>query len=487
MSDLMSDELEELRKKKIEGFHLDFDADNEFGDYEVSSTTEVKTQPEAEDSGIDLESGRIDGDSEELSSGDESEELLSYSQEPAENEDVVLNKKELRAAKKKDKKRRKYKAQKNRVIFRTVWFAMIVFVSIMIGEYLLVGVNDVFAIGRETEKSVTVTIPKDVTLEQMTDILLENGIIKNENFFKLVATLTKATSGFTQGTFEVPTNKDYLALINYLQSDQNRTDVVRIMFSEGLTVLEYADNLERKNVCTAEEFLKACNSDEFDEDYEFLKDIKNKSKRYYKLEGYLFPDTYDFYVGEDVSSVVRKFLSNYRYRLYRTKERFVKHEKKQTYAERAETVGMTMEEVIKMASLIQAEAANKDDMYIISSVLHNRLATIENGGENENGEGGLGYLQLDSTVFYPYHTEENVPASIRKNYVSKYSTYKYQGLPEGSICNPGLEAIKAALNPEDTSYYYFCHKAATDNEPAVPYYAETNYQHLQNQEEAGLL
>ena len=75
----------------------------------------------------------------------------------------------------------------------------------------------------------------------------------------------------------------------------------------------------------------------------------------------------------------------------------------------------------------------------------------------------------------------------QRKYESSYNTYKLEGLTPGPICNPGLDAIMAAVNPDDTDYYYFCHKAPTEDEGAVPYYAKTNYEHLANQEAAGLL
>ena len=351
----------------------------------------------------------------------------------------------------------------------------------------MVGVNDMLAVGREEENEVTVTIPKNATLDQVTDILKSKKVISNEGFFKAYATITRATSGFTNGTFNIKTNKDYQAIINYMQSDMNRTDVVTIQFPEGYTINDFAKLLEKNKVCSAEAFIKLCNSSELDEDYEFLKDIKNTKDRYYRLEGYLFPDTYEFYVGEDPESVIRKFLANYRRRCYLTRQRFDKNEKKSTVDKKAEANGMTMEEVITLASLIQAEAADEDDMYVISSILHNRLDTIENGGKNKFGETGFAKLQLDSTEFYPYKSQSQVPASLRSTFASTYSTYKIDGLPAGPICNPGLEAIKAALNPSKTDYYYFCHKPATDEEPAVPYYAKNNSEHIKNQEKAGLI
>ena len=147
-----------------------------------------------------------------------------------------------------------------------------------------------------------------------------------------------------------------------------------------------------------------------------------------------------------------------------------------------------------MASLIQAEAADKEDMNMIAAILHNRLATIKNGGVNANGESGLGFLQLDSTRYYPYKDLTEVPESDKRKYTDEngsyhgpYSTYKHEGLPSTPICNPGLDAIEAVLSPKQTDNYYFCHKVAKGEEEAVAYYAKTMDEHLKNLEKAGLL
>lgn len=476
----MSDELEKKRQQKVESFKIQYDDDFESNETEFKSTNENLNDNYDEhniisDEPVVIENNNYNDDV-----------LNSHSGTQIKN-DVSLDNKALKAAKKADKRRRKKKAKKNRVIFRTIWVVMLLFVSIILGEYIMVGVNDLLAVGREKEGSVEVTIPKNADINQIADILYDNHVIQNKSFFKFYAILTKSTSGFTQGTFEIETNKDYQALINYMQSDMNRTDVVTIRFTEGMSVNDYAKLLEKDNVCSADAFLEKCNSNDFDEDYEFLQGIKNQSDRYYKLEGYLFPDTYDFYVGEDPSSVMRKFLANYRKKVYLTKSRVEGFEKKVTIEERAKKLGMTMEDVVTLASLIQAEAADEDDMYIVSSILHNRLETLKTDGVNDNGEGGLAYLQLDSTVYYPYKTLNQVPASIRSSYVSKYDTYKIKGLPNGPICNPGLKALEAAVSPADTDYYYFCHKAASGDNPAVSYYAKTNSEHLANLEKAGLV
>ncbi len=477
----MSDELEQKRQEKIANFKLHFD-DDDVEEKEISSSSEDSTSNDVE---FVMDIHHKEKNFDDISSGN-TQDLESFSGEISDDE-ASVDKKALRKAQRADRKRRKQKAKKNRVIFRVVWLTMIVFSSIMLGQFIMIGVNDLLAVGREEKKSVSITIPKDASLNDIASILYKNHVINNENFFKVYATLTKSTTGFTNGTFDIDTDKDYQAIINYMQSDMNRTDVVTLRFTEGMTVQDYAKLLETGKVCSADEFLEMCNSNTFDEDYEFIKNIKNASERYYKLEGYLFPDTYDFYVGEDTDSVIRKFLANYRRKLYLTKSRADGFDKKVTIEERAKKLNMSMEDVINLASLIQAEAANKEDMYVISSILHNRLATLETNGKSKFGETGFEYLQLDSTVYYPYSSENDVPASLRKTYVSNFSTYKYKGLPNGPICNPGLEAILAAVSPDETDYYYFCHKAATDDEPAVAYYAKTNSEHLKNQEEAGLI
>ena len=503
----MSDELEEKRKQKIENFKINYEDNFGMEDVKLKSTAVSEEDNnsipkdfsnnqtildeynnQANDDVSDEQTVRIAGNSEPQQNQqyDDGNVLNSYSKAPV-SEDVEVDKRDLRRAKKADQIRRKKKAKKNRTIFRTVWFAMILFASIMLGKYIMVGVNDMLAVGREEEKSVEITIPKDASIDEIADILIDNDVIQNKAFFKFYAFITKSTTGFTQGTFDIYTNKDYQALINYMQSDMNRIDVVTIQFTEGMSIQDYAKLLENNNVCSSEDFLDKCNSEDFDEDYEFLQDITNSSDRYYRLEGYLFPDTYDFYIGEDPDSVVKKFLSNYRRKLYRTKSRVEGFEKKVTIEERAEALGLTIEEVIKIASLIQAEAANSEDMYMVSSVIHNRLNTLDSEGMNEFGEGGLDYLQLDSTVYYPYDSINQIPATSRGTFEGTYDTYTHKGLPDGPICNPGLEAIEAALSPADTDYYYFCHKAATDDSPAESYYAKTSSEHQANLAEAGLL
>ncbi len=473
----MSEELERKRQEKIANFKLNISDPEELPAGLNSDISSAGENPEMLPSG-ELPDPAQEPVEEVISS---SEEINSFSS-PTEKAVNSVDKRSLRKAKRIDRKRRRKKAKKNRIVFRLVWISMLLFLSVMIGEFVMVGVNDLLGVGRENRGAVTITIPKDADIDTITDILYENHVINNKWSFKLYAKLTKATGGFTQGTFEIATNKDYQALINYMQSDMNRTDVVRLQFTEGMTLRQYAKLLDKNKVCDEEEFLEACNSSHFDE-YDFIGSIKNTGKRCYKLEGYLFPDTYDFYVGEKVDNVIEKFLANYRRKVYGTKRRFNGFENKTTIAKQAEEIGMPVEDVLTLASLIQAEAADKEDMYMISAILHNRLATQKTGGINSNGEGGFLKLQLDSTVLYL----EEMSKEKKSAYSKYYNTYNIENLPAGPICNPGEEAIKAALTVEPTEYYYFCHKSATEDSPAVAYYAKTNEEHLENLREAGLL
>ena len=242
----MDDELEQKRKEKVEGFKINFGDLDDFSDDPANTADTVTT-----DESFDLDSGNTDLSDESESYenigtyADNGSDITSYSDDLSDDTEQVLNKSELRAAKRYDKKRRRFKAKKNRIIFRTIWIIMVLFVSIMIGEYIMVGVDDMLAMGREEEKSVSITIPKNANIDQITDILAKNNVIKNKNFFKLYAMVTKSTSGFTQGTFDIETNKDYQAIINYMQSDMNRTDIVTIQFREGINVNDFAQLLEK--------------------------------------------------------------------------------------------------------------------------------------------------------------------------------------------------------------------------------------------------
>lgn len=210
---------------------------------------------------------------------------------------------------------------------------------------------------------------------------------------------------------------------------------VRITFPEGLTLIEIAGKLEENGVCSASEFMALTTDAEYISNlgYDYLNGVDTE-KVAYLLEGFVFPDTYDFYKGESAEKALSRFLKNTDTRI--TDE----------HMKRAEELGYSMSEIITIASIIQEEASDPKEMPYVSSVLHNRL-----------NNPSYGKLQCDVTIHY---VNNNITDSPYLNgdtsvFAEHYNTYKCDGVPVGPICNPGLAAIEAALFPEETDYYFF--------------------------------
>ncbi len=231
--------------------------------------------------------------------------------------------------------------------------------------------------------------------------------------------------------------------------------VVRVTFPEGLTTVEIAEKLEKNGVCKAADFMAAVrNVAAVKDTYACLASLNNESDRAFALEGYVFPDTYDFYRGESADRALARFLSNM--------------ESKWTsdMTERAKALGYTPDDIITLASVIQEEAGDPKEMGKVSSVLHNRLNSP-----------AYGKLQCDVTINYINQRVTDSPylTGDTGGYAEKYNTYKCDGLPVGAICCPGIDAINAALYPEESNYFFF----VTDKDMNY-YYAETYEEHLKN-------
>lgn len=468
MSDINSnnysgDSIEETRKKKMEEFRKTFDKSVMNDDYD--ETPQVYQEK-------DEDSYRGYASSSSPLKRRKSNEINSYSDQDTKKRIERESKKALKQQSKEDKRIEKNKAKRNQKMFKWVWITMVVLVSIVLSQVIMVGVNDMLAINREDDAhDVEISIPADPSIEQIAEILEDNGVIDNAKYFTMYANVTTEPEYFRQGEFVISTGKDYEAIINFLQSNVNRTDIVKVQLTEGMNVLEIATKLHEEGVTSdVQEFLDMCNSDIFDEDFDFLKNCEDRGERYYKLEGYLFPDTYDFYLNEDPETTIYKLLNNFENKIYYDEEKHYNDGGKTTIEELVKNTDYSMDEIITIASIIQAEAANEDDMYYISSILHNRL--------DHGIEVGVAQLNCDCTVYYPYREYKDVPETIRGTYKSTYDTNTFNGLPAGPICNPSLKAIRAAIKPYETDYYFFCH--ATTDEGSVPYYATTIDDHNYN-------
>ena len=238
------------------------------------------------------------------------------------------------------------------------------------------------------------------------------------------------------------------------------TNVVTVTFPEGYTIYQMGMLLEEKGVCSKDDFYLAANSP-----VEGI-EITNPEERAFLLEGYLFPDTYEFYLNEDPESVIDRFIDNYNKKI--TPE----------IKQKAADLGYTMDEMLTLASIIQKECDfGIEECKNVSSVFHNRL---KNSRET--------YLGSDVTYFYLKNMADYLGGSDSEKFdflLTKYYTYnKYRkGLPAGAICNPGIKAMTAAVEPADTDYYFFL----TDETCTEFYYAETYAQHLANGKKAGIM
>ena len=237
---------------------------------------------------------------------------------------------------------------------------------------------------------------------------------------------------------------------------------VTVTFPEGFTVKEVAELLEKNSVCTAKDFITLSNDTAYLETlgYSFIKGIKDAKKRPFVLEGYIFPDTYEFYRNEDVKEVLNRFLDNTESKLTAD------------YKKKAKESGYTMDEIIALASIIQEESSEHKHMANVSSVIHNRLESPD-----------YGRLECDVSIHYLNEAIKDSPYityDIDAAY-EYYDTYDKRGLPLGAICNPGTHAIEAALTPAETEYYFF----VTDKDWNY-YFSETYDEHLIRCEEAGI-
>ena len=311
-------------------------------------------------------------------------------------------------------------------------------VAIFLSIYTISCINDVLAINRDSETIVTVSIPADADTRTVLKILKDNNLIEHRFFCEAVASIMRfRDDNYLTGIYYVTASMGVEKMLSTFKVAPTTGETVTLTFPEGYTVDQIVAKLAEYEVCSADVMYQTMREVDFSSEYSFIQEMDDKEDRFRMLEGYLYPDTYEFYIGENPSSVIRKFLNNF--------------QKKWTeeYAKQAEALNMTVDDVITLASIIQKEAYGEDQSPLVSSVLHNRL---DNSGLYPS-------LQCDSTTEYinEYIAASVTDAAELSRYTDLYSSYRCAGLPVGAICNPGDDAINAALFPADTNYYFFAH------------------------------
>lgn len=329
----------------------------------------------------------------------------------------------------------------------------IVFVIVLAGflSYFVIQVaNDMFAFVKSDEQ-VTVTIPEYATINEVSEVLAEAEIIAYPEVFKLYAKLNKDNGKFKAGDYEINAMMNYDELLMAFKERFVRQRV-RLTIPEGYTVDEIIDLFVENGVglvereedvwvtATREDYIAAVNNLElYAEYFDFVRALigNTSSDRTYQLEGYLFPDTYEFYTDSKPSQIVYKLLN-----------RFDNVFKEEFYT-RSQELGYTVDEIVILASMVEKEARLYNEFEQVSSVFHNRLRNKAN----------YPFLESDATIMYAIHHDTGTRKEDMKaedtDYVSPYNTYTNRGLPPGPIANPSYQAITCALYPEETDYYYF--------------------------------
>lgn len=302
-------------------------------------------------------------------------------------------------------------------LFLAVFFVAIIAIAVTFGTVM----RDMKHIAISEDK--TVDIPEGAGAGIVAEILNDNGIIKYPTFFKLSSKIGGYDGSYKPGLVTIHKDMSYKDILNALVVSER--NAVKVVIPEGYTVKQIASTLDEAGICSQAEFFAALDPSLYD--YRFIKDIPDRENR---LEGYLFPATYEFMPNSSAQTVVDTMLKSFD-EVY-TDE----------YYERTKAVNMTVDEVVTMASIIERETNSKGERAKVAGVFYNRL----------NSD-----MKLESCATVQYILGENKPVlSVSDTQIdSPYNTYLHYGLPIGPIASPGADCIKAALYPEKTDAFYF--------------------------------
>lgn len=351
-----------------------------------------------------------------------------------------------------------------------ILLALVLLLILAVGGAFLLARQEID--GRTGGKTVTVTIQQGSGVATIAKELKKAGVIRFPQLFRWYVGKQGAAAKLQYGAFELTVGESYPDLIGAL-SAYAKAESVRLTFPEGTTALAMAQKMEEAGLCTAEEFLEEANTGDFSA-YKFWQDVpedKDAPDRFLKCEGYLFPDTYEFRKDDTVHNYVATFYAHF--------------EKQITDAmyQKMDEQGMTLPELITLASFVQEEAGNDQDANV-AQVFRNRLS--EGSPYPKLQSNASSYVQSDADNNYlwnwvaPYYGGwEKIPQNI----VDAYDTYTHAGLPAGPISNPGLAAIKAALDPQCDAEVQDCYFFVTDRTGRY-YYAKTYAEHTVNCETA---
>lgn len=351
------------------------------------------------------------------------------------------------------------------VLKAIMYVCLVLAAAILLAVFAWNCADEVCALTAEDE-IITVTVDENASMSDITQMLEDRGLIRYKWLFNLYCMLTKAEEKIDPGTYDLNAIYDYRALVyGMVETGENRATRT-VLVPEGYELDDIFQMLEETEVCDAASLREAAANYAFD--YWFLEGLEYGDYR--RLEGYLFPDTYEFYVDDTPENVLSKFLRNFNVKVTEEMQAdldALNDELREKMAEGGFTESeieaslLTFHDVVIVASLVEKESATTQESGRIASVIYNRLCSKL-----------YPCLNIDATIQYVLPERKDTLSNADKAVISKYNTYTNAGLPIGPIANPGMNALRAALYPVDTDYYFY----ALDPS-GVHHFSETVYEH----------
>ena len=303
----------------------------------------------------------------------------------------------------------------------------------------------------DTARTVYFIVERDETVDSIAERLKDDALIRSPGYFRFRVRLDDSGNQIVAGRYRLDTAMTTSQIINTLTSeDAALAQEVAVQFIEGWRTEQFAEALVSTGLnISVEDFIAATRDPKWNDDFDFL----HTRPSGVALEGYLFPDTYNLRKDATADDVIERLLTTFGERVT------------PAMISEADGLGMTLHQVITIASIVEREAAIPDERSLIASVYYNRLAD------------GMP-LQADPTVQFHLGTSaswwpEITQADLQEN--GPYNTYLNPSIPPGPICNPSLASIEGALQPDQTDFRFFV--ATGDGSHA---FANTFEEHEQN-------
>ena len=299
------------------------------------------------------------------------------------------------------------------------------------------------------EKTIVFNVYDGETITEIAQELEKSGIIDSARHFIYLCSARNRGSEFKYGSYELSNRMTFEQLCSKLEEGSVSNDSIKFTITEGMWLSEIAQLVEKKGICTADEFKKECNSRDYP--FDFVKEIPERENL---LEGYLYPQTYIVEQGTSAHELINTMLSYF--------DENVGEDIKTA----AKAKGITLDDAVIIASVIEGEVSAPEERELVSSVIYNRL---ENNMK----------LQMDTTVLYALGEKKQLTLDDL-NSPLPHNTYYVDGLPVGPVGNPGIESIKAAVDPADTNYLYYVLEPGNTKKHS---FSETYEEHLENESE----